>query len=486
MTERLLANFCERTFLKLWSYPNPHNDDGNELCDLLAVFGKYVFIFFDRERPFLKNSNTDPLVEWDRWRRNVVDRQVKSAHGVERYIRSGRPIFLDAKKTVPFPIEIDLTEAIIHKIVVAHGAKEAVLLASKENVYGSLAIIYCDKEDNPSEPFQVKIDKQNPVNIFDTQNLSIVLSELDTISDFSNYLDEKIRAISTYDSLIYCGEEDLLGHYFKNFDKKEKRHVIGTKKSVENVFIAEGIWHDFIKTNVYQNTKRENQISYLWDELIQRTCQNFIDGTLSGNSDILRGDSAIFEMVKEPRFVRRALAKRIVEAIKIFPDVPEEFTRQVTYLQSFRPNVGYVFFQLRVSEALRRTSDYLDKRRMILQIACGAAKNKFPHLTKVIGIGVDAPKFSGNQNSEDFILLTCEKWSDEERTHYKDLNKDFGFFETAGRKLQYERVTKFVPPHSTVVKSPRLNSGTGRNDLCPCGSGLKYKKCCLQAGSVKK
>ncbi len=47
-TERLLAEYCERTFLKLWSYANPHKDDGHELCDLLVVFGDYVFIFFDR------------------------------------------------------------------------------------------------------------------------------------------------------------------------------------------------------------------------------------------------------------------------------------------------------------------------------------------------------------------------------------------------------------------------------------------------------
>lgn len=30
-TERMLAEFCERSFLKLWSYPNPYKDDGHEL-----------------------------------------------------------------------------------------------------------------------------------------------------------------------------------------------------------------------------------------------------------------------------------------------------------------------------------------------------------------------------------------------------------------------------------------------------------------------
>ena len=36
-TERMLADFCERSFLKLWSYPNPYKDDGHEL----AIFSPF-------------------------------------------------------------------------------------------------------------------------------------------------------------------------------------------------------------------------------------------------------------------------------------------------------------------------------------------------------------------------------------------------------------------------------------------------------------
>jgi uncharacterized protein len=31
----------------------------------------------------------------------------------------------------------------------------------------------------------------------------------------------------------------------------------------------------------------------------------------------------------------------------------------------------------------------------------------------------------------------------------------------------------------TQTKGTQGNSKTGRNDPCPCGSGRKYKKCCL-------
>ena len=45
-TERLLSTLCEKTFLKLWTWANPRQDDGKELCDLLAIFDNHIFIFF--------------------------------------------------------------------------------------------------------------------------------------------------------------------------------------------------------------------------------------------------------------------------------------------------------------------------------------------------------------------------------------------------------------------------------------------------------
>jgi hypothetical protein len=205
-SERMLSDFCERTFLKLWSYPNPYKDDGHELCDLIAVFGNYIFIFFDRKNYLPEMPDQDPMILWNRWRRNVIDKQIKTAHGAERYIRSGRPIFLDAKKEHPFPLDVNYENAIIHKIIVAHGAKAACEASSDQNIYGSLAINYCAvKSGDMGVPFLISIDKHNPVHIFDSHNLPIILSELDTITDFSNYLDEKIRAIEKYDSLVYWG-----------------------------------------------------------------------------------------------------------------------------------------------------------------------------------------------------------------------------------------------------------------------------------------
>lgn len=186
-TERLLADLCEKSFLKLWSYPNPIKDDRKELCDVLAVFENHVFIFFDRENQLSNSPNDSSSVKWDRWKRNVVDAQIKTANGAERYIRSGRGIFLDVGLQKEFPINVDINKIIVHKIIVAHGAAEACKEFSSANVSGSLAIAYGDPKLSLSIPFMVGIDKWNPVHIFDSHNLPIIFGELDTVVDLVAY-----------------------------------------------------------------------------------------------------------------------------------------------------------------------------------------------------------------------------------------------------------------------------------------------------------
>ena len=439
-TERLLADLCERTFLKLWSYPNPVKDDGHELCDLLVVFEKHVFIFFDRENKLVNTVEKDPGVLWKRWKRSVIDAQIRTAHGAERYIESGRSIYLDGKRQVPFPLSIDVNEMVIHKIIIAHGAKEACKDFSDANVYGSLAVKYSSGHSQSQYPFIICIDKENPVHVFDSHNLPIIFNELDTVFDFSMYLDSKLQAIATFDSLIYCGEEDLLAHYYANFDENAKCHFVGTKDTnVNAVMIGEGEWKGFIELDQYKNTKLANQVSYLWDELLQKTSQNSLTGKLLGN-DPLSGRSAIHEMAKEPRFMRRALSEKILKVTQNFPEPTGDMMRYMTFMPSFNANKGYVFLQLLTSESVRSKSDYLEKRQTILEIACGAAKNKFPDLKVVVGIAINAPKYV-KENSEVFLLMDCEGWTEERRMYYEEMNNGWDFFQTSSL-IQTQNVAK--------------------------------------------
>jgi len=53
-------------------------------------------------------------------------------------------------------------------------------------------------------------------------------------------------------------------------------------------------------------------------------------------------------------------------------------------------------------------------------------------------------------------------------------------FEEALGKNRFLKETKVAPTEKQLVRKPPK---VGRNEPCPCGSGKKFKKCCL--GSVK-
>jgi SEC-C motif len=399
-----------------------------------------------------------------------------TAHGAERYLRSGRRIFLDAKGERPFPIPLNLDKLIVHKIVVAHGAADACKNFSEQNVSGSLAIAYGDAAETTRFPFLVHIDKAEPVHVLDTSTLPILLSELDTIRDLSNYFDAKRQAIDRFDGLVYCGEEDLLAHYLFNLDE-DQRHFIGTKEpNVNFILIAEGEWERLKALTQYEATKEANRASYLWDELINTTCDNFLKGKLLGDSDLINQRSAIHEMAKEPRFIRRAIADLMYEAIKIFPENRTRINRYMRYIPSFDPMKGYVFLQLWIPERLRSADVDHDraKRQEILEIACGSAENRMPELHTVVGIGIEPPKFC-QEIAEDFVLLDCADWSDERKREFEDRNAGFDFFKTAGLQRHAARIHEFVLP--TSARPLKKASKPGRNEPCPCGSGKKFKRC---------
>jgi len=476
LTERVLADLCDRTFLKLWSYPNPYKADGKELCDVIAVFDNHIFLFFDRESRKFDDKNGDITIQWNRWYKNVIERQIKTSEGARRYIQENpTAVFLDSNTTVHLPIPLPTQNAVIHNIIVAHGAAEACKNFSPANISGSLAISYWDETNYvPTIPFHVTLSRTNPVHILDAANLEIILKELDTVYDFSAYLVAKEDAIKRYDVLSYCGEEDLLANYFQNFVPSTQKYFIGTRDSqVNGVMIAEGEWLSFIQKIEYKRRRDANRISELWDELLQRTTQNALDETLGGNTNVFKGKSAIFEMAKEPRVSRRTLSELMARSIRNFPGGSQNFMRNLSVFPSFYEKKAYVFLQVHHPNITDYDNEYRPKRQALLEIACGVVRNKYLHYETIIGIAIDAPKFS-RRNAEDFILLNCKEWSVEDISYYEEKNKGFRFLETENLQKGIISSSDF-PKNSNYYKASKI----GRNDACPCGSGKKYKRCCL-------
>ncbi|MCX6554960.1 MAG: hypothetical protein NTZ12_08110, partial [Candidatus Aminicenantes bacterium] len=232
-------------------------------------------------------------------------------------------------------------------------------------------------------------------------------------------------------------------NYFLNYDEKTNRHYIGTKKEGFNgLFICEGEWKDFINRDEYKRKKAADKVSYFWDELIQRACKAALGGNLVANVNIFQGPSAIHEMAKEPRFVRRELSKKMIESIKNFPESDCGFVRSLNFMPSYYKGKSYVFLQLKVDGIKDYENVYRPKRQAILKIACGIIKNKFDDLQTVIGIAMDAPKYAIG-NSEDFILIDCSTWTDDRRKNYENANKKLKLFESTNLKTEIKNSTEF-------------------------------------------
>lgn len=187
-SEEYLSRLCNETFLSLWSYPNVYRDqgrtnskrneakgDGKELCDLLVVFDNHIFIFSDKRCAFPNSGNIQ--VDWSRWYRKAIRDAANQIWGAERWIFNyPNNIYIDNKCTRKFPFAIPLKEkAIIHRIVVAHGAsKECINHYGGGN--GSLMVMphiigdmHCCSPTNECMPFAVgQVDPlRGFVHVFD-------------------------------------------------------------------------------------------------------------------------------------------------------------------------------------------------------------------------------------------------------------------------------------------------------------------------------
>ena len=132
-------------------------------------------------------------------------------------------------------------------------------------------------------------------------------------------------------------------------------------------------------------------------------------------------------------------------------------------MPSYYEGKGYVFLQLKVDGINDYENEYRPKRQAMLEIACGAAKNKFEHLKTVVGIAIDAPKYA-KTNSEDFILMDCTHWPDDLRKHYEKANDGLNFFKSERFTMQKKTVTEFP-----IVQNA---NGIGRVDSPNCSHFL--------------
>ena len=96
-----------------------------------------------------------------------------------------------------------------------------------------------DTSINPptSKPFWLgKMGEEGKyVHIFDEISFEAILDKLDTIDDFTKYLEYKENIINKGVQIRADSELDLLANFFKNFNEKTQEHLYTIQKNQVNV-----------------------------------------------------------------------------------------------------------------------------------------------------------------------------------------------------------------------------------------------------------
>jgi hypothetical protein len=494
--ERYLKKLCDRSFLSFWSYPGIYRDqgksgskgDGKEVCDLLVVFENHIIIFSDKDCVFSDTSNIE--LDWSRWYRRAVQKSAEQVWGAERWILSHPDrLFLDRTCTIPFPIDLpDPKLAKVHRIVVAHDVsrrciKELGGSGSLMIVPGIIGDMHYAPIKGGGKPFA--IGQINPVkgyvHVFDDTTLDIVMTKLDTITDFVEYLTKKEKFITSGRLAAAAGEEDLLAFYLKDLNEDEEHDFI-VPPDIKGVYIDEGLWEGFSNSSQRKSQILADEVSYAWDGLIEAFTHHIFAGTsyYTSHPGIGNQERYLRLLAREPRTRRRMLARAILDLIR---RTPKGMKATRTILPSDPGEPHYVFLLVPETKGVPYEK-YREVRRQVLESHLMITKLNFPDAQEIIGIATETGRKEAG--SEDVAYMDVRSWTPEEQAEAERLQTEMRKLGVLGEYRGWETTEDEYPdaPPTVPPKWDLSNfvskKGRNRNNPCPCGSGKKIKKCCGQ------
>jgi hypothetical protein len=241
-------------------------------------------------------------------------------------------------------------------------------------------------------------------------------------------------------------------------------------QGVGKVYLPEGHWEEFQKAPERIAQINADKISYAWDELIEkfnfyamRGEQHFV--TSGGIKD---AEKVLRFMAREPRWKRRYLAQSIIEMLHTTP----VDKRRLRVLPPVDIGDPYFVFLLLPMLPGNSYAQYRSERRYFLESCCAVAKLEYPEALDIVGIATN-PGGNFGSRSEDAIYFDGRGWNAEMEANARLVQEELGILKNPRRVEEYMQEYPDVPSAGPTIKN-------ARNKPCPCGSGRKYKHCCLK------
>jgi hypothetical protein len=416
-TVQMLAN---STFLRDWCYPNPKDENDKEICDLLVCFDDVIIICQIKDIAYTGND--------ERFIKKAIEHPIKQLRGAERRLfDSRRPVVLRNQYGFEENFDSSVPKKVF-RLVISLGC-------------GDIFVPFMYEEDGIL------------IHIMD-RFIEIVMNELDTIADFTKYL---IDCEGLYKSrtqiMVNGGEEELLAEYVAH--NKSFAHLSSDSFAI----FERGGWSELASNPEYKRKQTAVRISYAWDTLI---------GMLHESGDP-RYKQVAKEIARPNRNERRLLAFSFLDAF--------EQTRDRTRMRRYLQLNGITFVFIFVPHKVDR-----EERKKELGNVCFILRSIFKHNSKVIGIASDI--LGSPQFSYDCVLLDMPFMTEEQLKTADEMKRKHKVF--INSKLRKVHMDEYPTEESKATHGfsfePEDGIGSskrkiGRNEQCPCGSGIKFKKC---------
>ena len=405
--ERFVFVLCRKSFLRLWSYANPQGKDrGKELCDVLVVCPPDVIIFSVKDVAFKRGNEAE--VGRSRWLKRAVEDSVKQIYGAERHIRSAPHVIRsDGSSGLALPA---LPELRVHRVAVAAGSQ------------GKVPIHFGDFG-------------KGFVHIFDEISAQTLLSELDTVADFIDYLAAKESFCSQVKHMIQVREEDLLAIFLQGGRKFPDQRP-------EVLALTDDLWDAFMNRPEVAARKEADKVSYVWDGLIDEFAGDMLGDNLEPGASPTNVERALRVMARESRFSRRVLG----EAFKEF--LEESTTHAHATMLQAPSGVVYVFLAYP-----RAASREAAKRE--LQMRCFVARGLHRESKTVVGIATE--QYSPEGYSLEVAVHHQPEWREEHQQRLNQIQRDLGYFVSPRRAEQSYDEYPGIDRSSEVADDPKVS-----------------------------
>jgi len=384
-SEKFVAAICERSFLRLWTHPNPRGKKGKELCDCLIVCGPHIIIISVKEIDY---KDTGDKTGWDRWVKAAIEKSASQIWGAERWLESASDVERSDGRVVALP-EKDRRQ--YHRISVSLGGRRDIPI-----MWGDLGHGF--------------------VHVCDEYSVGELFSAIDTITDFTEFLTRTENLANSGVQIVFDGGgiEDLLGLYLMHDRSFEV--AMGTDEQPAMMIVHDDLWREFKASEHYEAMQRDLSSSYMWDRLIEVYVEDLLtDGIFDMHSkEVTRNELALVTMALQPRSYRATLADSFIDFLK------NDDSSVASRAAKGHGDSAFVFL-------IGKSSDR-EIRSQELGLRCLVIRGRLADTKTVVGIATDRPGTSDIGYSSDIVCIHIDQITDEIERQVTGIQEELGYF----------------------------------------------------------